>query len=232
MTTAAQTSDLKKRASYKAVEFVKDGMLVGLGTGSTATFAVDALAERIAQGLKIEAIATSEKTAEQARRLGIKLTDFAHHHQIDLTIDGADEVEVSTLNLIKGLGGALYREKVVASVSKRLVIVVDQSKLVDRLGTKTAVPVEVVPFGWQLTAERLKNLGSTPELRLTSDKKPYLTDNGNYIIDCRFGKIEDSAGLADQIGLTIGVVESGLFVKMTSLVVAGKSQGIEILSRS
>jgi ribose 5-phosphate isomerase A len=230
--TTAQISELKKRASYKAVEFVRDGMLVGLGTGSTATFAVDALAERINQGLKVEAIATSEKTAEQARRLGIKLTDFSHHHQLDLTIDGADEVEVGTLNLIKGLGGALYREKIVASVSKRLVIVVDESKLVNHLGTKTAVPVEVVPFGWELTVDRLRNLGSAPELRLTSDKKPYLTDNGNYIIDCRFGQIENSALLAEQIGLTIGVVESGLFVNMTSLVVAAKSQGIELLNRS
>ena len=232
MTMTADQSELKRQASVKAVEFVKNGMLVGLGTGSTATFAITALAERVAQGLKIEAIATSERSADLARRSGITLTDFAHRHQIDLTIDGADEVEIGTLNLIKGLGGALFREKLVASASKRLIIVVDETKLVKSLGKRTPVPVEVVPFGWQLTAQRLKDLGAEPELRLTDAKKPYLTDNSNYILDCRFGAIKDSDGLADQISRTIGVVESGLFIKMASLVVAGKSTGIEILSRS
>ena len=231
MTMTADLSELKRQASFKAVEFIKDGMVVGLGTGSTATFAITALGEKVAQGLKIEAIATSERSAQLAERSGITLTDFAHRQQIDLTIDGADEVELGTLNLIKGLGGALFREKLVASASKRLIIVVDETKLVKSLGKRTAVPVEVVPFGWQLTSKRLKDLGAEPELRLTEGKKPYITDNSNYILDCRFGAISDSDGLADQISRTIGVVESGLFIKMTSLVIAGKSTGIEILRR-
>lgn len=232
MTTTAGLKELKRQASYKAVEFVKDGMVVGLGTGSTATFAVAALSERVAQGLKVEAIATSEKTAQQAIRSGIKLTDFSHRQQIDITIDGADEVERTTLNLIKGLGGALFREKLVASASKRVIIVVDETKLVNCLGSHTPVPVEVVPFGWQLTAHRLKNLGASPVLRCDQEKQPFLTDNSNYVLDCQFGMISDSDGLSDQISRTIGVVESGLFVKMTSLVVVGKSTGIELLSVS
>lgn len=229
MTTKADVRELKKQASYKAAQHVKDGMIVGLGTGSTAAFVVEALAERVTQGLNFIAIATSNQTAELAKKAGITLTDFSKHQQIDLTIDGADEVEVGTLNLIKGKGGALVREKLVASASKKLLIVVDETKVVDRLGDHTAIPVEVVPFAWQTTAQRLMNLGSGPKLRMDEHNQPYITDNSNYIIDCDTGPIHDAPGLAEQIKLTGGVVECGLFIKMTSLVVVGRSSGVDLL---
>src|SRR6476659_3292486 len=144
----------KREAAEAAAALVQDGMVVGLGTGSTARFAIEALIRRVHEGLRIRAIPTSERSAAQARDGGIPLTTFAEHRRLDLTIDGADEIELGTLNLIKGLGGALLREKIVASVSARLVIVADHEKLVDQLGTKTPVPVEVVPFGWETTADR------------------------------------------------------------------------------
>src|SRR5258708_5001115 len=144
--------ELKRAAALRAVEYVEDGMVVGLGTGSTATFVVQALGDRVGQGLKIVGIPTSERTATLARSVKIPLASFAEHQRIDLTIDGADEVERRTLNLIKGLGGALLREKIVAAASRRLIIVVDQEKLVDPLGNRTPVPIEVTQFGWQSTA--------------------------------------------------------------------------------
>src|SRR5579864_3046915 len=144
--------ELKRAAAYRAIEFVEDGMTVGLGTGSTAFFVVEGLGERVKKGLKITGIPTSERTATQARSLHIPLATFAEHQRIDLTIDGADEVERGSLNLIKGLGGALLREKIVAAASDRLVIVADAPKLVDRLGATAPLPVEIVPFGWETTA--------------------------------------------------------------------------------
>src|SRR5579863_7253721 len=160
-------------------------MVVGLGTGSTATFVVEELAARVARGLRIVGIPTSERTAALAKRLGIPIAGFAEHRCLDLTIDGADEVERETLHLIKGLGGALLREKIVAAASRRLVIVVDREKLVDRLGERSPVPVEVVQFGWQATAAALARLGAVPRLRAAQTGEPYLTDGGNYILDCR-----------------------------------------------
>src|SRR5204863_10106607 len=170
MTAAALPTDrdaLKRAAAEAAVELVEDGMVVGLGTGSTAAFAVEALARRHRQGLHFVGIPTSERTAAQARAAGIPLTSFAQHRQIDLTIDGADEVERGTLNLIKGLGGALLREKIVASASRRLAIVVDGAKLVDRLGTHAPVPIEVVAFGLEPTQASLEALGASARLRLS-----------------------------------------------------------------
>src|SRR5499426_2670268 len=161
----ADRDALKRAAAEAAVELVEDGMVVGLGTGSTAAFAVEALARRHRQGLRFVGIPTSERMAAQARAAGIPLTSFAEHRQIDLTIDGADEVERGTLNLIKGLGGALLREKIVAAASRRLVIVVDSAKLVERLGMHTPVPVEVVPFGVEATQEALEVLGASARLR-------------------------------------------------------------------
>src|SRR5436190_23910469 len=155
---------LKRAAAEAAVELVEDGMVIGLGTGSTAAFAVEALARRHRQGLHFIGIPTSERTAAQARAAGIPLTSFAQHRQIDLTIDGADEVERGTLNLIKGLGGALLREKIVATAGDRLIIVVDEEKLVAQLGDHTPVPVEVTQFGWQATAAKLAKLGAEPVL--------------------------------------------------------------------
>ena len=202
-------------------------MVVGLGTGSTAYFAIEALIQRVRDGLSIVGIPTSERSAAQARAGGIPLGGFDRHPQIDVTIDGADEILRGPLHLIKGLGGALLREKIVAAASRRLVIVADGTKLVDRLG-KVSVPVEVVSFGWEVTAERLARLGAKPVLRATGGK-PFHTDEGHLILDCAFGTIDEPAGLERAIGQTIGVVESGLFIGMASLaMVAGDAGVIEL----
>src|SRR6266567_1830908 len=169
MPSASTLTEFKQAAAESAIARVMDGMIVGLGTGSTAVFAVSALGKRVQQGLRVVGIPTSEKTAEQARGLGIPLSTLAEHSQIDLTIDGADEVELGTLNLIKGHGGALLREKIVASASTRLAIVADESKLVEQLALRFPIPVEVVPFGWQATAKRLRQIGADPSLRRSPD---------------------------------------------------------------
>ncbi|HEY1299324.1 MAG TPA: ribose-5-phosphate isomerase RpiA [Stellaceae bacterium] len=223
---------LKRAAALRAIEEVEDGMVLGLGTGSTAAFVVEGLAERVAAGLKVVGIPTSERTAAQARRLGIPIATFAEYQRLDLTIDGADEVELGTLHLIKGLGGALLREKIVAAASRRLVIVVDQEKLVERLGEHTPVPVEVTQFGWQATADALAALGSAPERRYTTGEQPFVTDGGNFILDCRFGPIADPTMVERRIAMTVGTVESGLFVGRSSIVVVASTSGIEVLSPS
>jgi ribose 5-phosphate isomerase A len=224
--------ELKRAAAYRAVDFVKDGMVLGLGTGSTAYFVVEEVGRRVTQGLSVICIPTSERTAAQARGLNIPLTGFDKHPTIDLTIDGADEVERGTLNLIKGLGGALLREKIVAAASRELVIVVDETKIVDHLGDHTAIPVEVVQFGWQATAAALTKFGATPVLRQAADGgKPFVTDSGNYILDCRFAGITEPALLEKQIGMTVGVVESGLFIGRASAVVIASEAGVGIMKR-
>jgi ribose 5-phosphate isomerase A len=222
--------ELKRAAAMRAIEEVENGMVLGLGTGSTAAFVVDGLARRVAEGLRVVGIPTSERTAAQARRLGIPIATFAEYQSLDLTIDGADEVELGTLHLIKGLGGALLREKIVAAASRRLVIVVDQEKLVERLGEHTPVPVEVTQFGWQATAAALAKLGCLPERRYAPGEQPYLTDGGNYILDCRFGPLVDPAEVERNIALTVGTVESGLFVGRSSMVVLASLTGIEVLT--
>jgi ribose 5-phosphate isomerase A len=222
--------ELKRAAALRAIDEVQDGMVVGLGTGSTAAFVVEGLGARVAQGLKVVGIPTSERTAVQARRLGISIATFAEHQRLDLTIDGADEVQLGTLDLIKGLGGALLREKIVAAASHRLVIVVDQEKLVDQLGEHTPLPVEVTQFGWQATAVALAKLGCVPERRYTTSEQPFVTDGGNYILDCRFGPIADPRAIEKNIALTVGTVESGLFVERSSMVVVASSTGVEILT--
>lgn len=222
--------ELKRAAALRAIEEVEDGMVIGLGTGSTAAFVVEGLALRVAQGLRVVGIPTSERTAAQARRLGISIATFAEHQRLDLTIDGADEVQLGTLDLIKGLGGALLREKIVAAASDRLVIVVDQEKLVEQLGEHTPVPVEVTPFGWQATAVSLTRLGCAPERRYTVGEQPYVTDGGNFILDCRFGPLADPRALEKSIALTVGTVESGLFVQRSSMVVVASLTGVEVLT--
>lgn len=229
--TLSDRDRLKQASAQRAIEYVKDGMIVGLGTGSTAYFVVEGLGERVAQGLKIVGIPTSERTATQARSLNIPLATFAEYQRIDLTIDGADEVERGSLNLIKGLGGALLREKIVAASGERLIIVVDQEKLVDQLGDHTPVPVEVTQFGWQATAAKLKALGCDPVLRHASEDHPFITDGGNYTLDCRFGRIADPKKLETQIIQTVGVVDCGLFIDRASAVIVAASGGIEVLTR-
>jgi ribose 5-phosphate isomerase A len=222
--------ELKRAAALRAIEEVEDGMVVGLGTGSTAAFVVEGLARRVAEGLRVAGIPTSERTAAQARRLGVPITTFAEYQHLDLTIDGADEVQLGSLDLIKGLGGALLREKIVAAASRRLVIVVDQEKLVERLGEHTPVPVEVSQFGWQATAVALAKLGCVPERRYTAGEQPFVTDGGNYILDCRFGPITDPGQIEKSIAMTVGTVECGLFVARSSMVVAASPTGVEVLT--
>jgi ribose 5-phosphate isomerase A len=219
----------KKIAAEAAVTQVKDGMIVGLGTGSTATYAVDALGKLVQNGLRITGIPTSEQTARQAQALGIPLATLEEQTQVDLTIDGADEVERGSLNLLKGQGGALLREKIVASASTRLVIIVDETKLVDRLGSRSAVPVEVVPFGWQVAARNLRELGATVSVRRGDEGRLFVSDGGHYILDCAFGPIAAPASLEQKLNSIVGVVEHGLFMGMTSEVIVGGPGGVKVL---
>jgi ribose 5-phosphate isomerase A len=219
----------KRAAAEAAAALVENDMVVGLGTGSTASFAIDALIRRVRGGLRIKGIATSERSAQQAQAGGIPLTSFAAQPRLDLTIDGADEIEAGSLNLIKGLGGALLREKIVAAVSDRLIIIADATKLVTQLGGTAPVPVEVVPFGWETTLERLRALGAEPVLRRDTSGEPFRSDGGNLIVDCGFGLIADPAGLERRIGQTIGVVEVGLFIGMASAALVADETGVRRL---
>ena len=225
----AERDALKRAAAEAAVALVENGMVVGLGTGSTASFAVEALAQRHRQGLRFLGIPTSQQTAALATALGIPLTSFTEHRKIDLTIDGADEVERGTLNLIKGLGGALLHEKIVASASRELAIVVDGAKLVDRLGTQAPVPVEAIAFGLELTRAALEVLGAEVRLRVSSTGEAFVTDSGNRILDCSFGPIADPARLEERIRRVVGVVESGLFIGRAGPVFVADASGIHRL---
>ena len=215
----------KEAAGRCAAEYIEAGMIVGLGTGSTAEWAIRALGERVAAGLAVKAIPTSEATATLARSLGIELTTLAEVASVDLTIDGADEVDPN-LDLIKGLGGALLREKIVASITARQIIVADPSKLVDQLGTKAPLPVEVVPWSHPLIARGLKKQGLAPALRLRAPDIPFVTDNGNYVIDAHFPSgIDDARATERWLNALPGVVENGLFLGMTQLVIVGQDDG-------
>jgi ribose 5-phosphate isomerase A len=232
MTVMPELDRLKTAAADAAVAMLEDGMIVGLGTGSTTWIALQILGQRVAKGLHVIGIPTSEQTEREARRLRIPLSTLAQHDHIDITLDGADEVEVATLNLLKGRGGALLREKIVASATEHLIIMVDETKLVKRLGVQCAVAVEVVPFGWSATARKLRRLVSALERRVTADGQPFITDGGHYILDCRCGGIEDAEDLRRQLDETVGVVEHGLFLGMTSHVIVGGSQGVRVLQRT
>jgi ribose 5-phosphate isomerase A len=233
-TTSEQKSAvdaLKEAAAEVAVSQLENGMVVGLGSGTTAKLMVAALGRRVKDGLRIVGIPTSEHTAGQARTLGIPLATLADHSQIDVTIDGADEVELGTLNLIKGGGGNHLREKIVASASSRLTIIVDESKLVERLGSKAKVPVEVAQFGWQATGRTLSKMKGNPTLRLDSDGKAFVTDGGNYILDCAFGPIASALDLQRELDGVVGVVEHGLFIGMASQVLVGTHDGVKKMHR-
>jgi ribose 5-phosphate isomerase A len=216
----------KQAAAEAAVALIEDGMVLGLGTGTTAKLLVDALGRRIRdEKLRMTAVATSVRTEEQARALGITLTSFASVSALDLAIDGADEVEDGTLRLIKGLGGALLREKIVAQAARRFVVVVDASKAVSRLGERSPVPVEVVRFGHEVTARRLAALSGSPVLRAGSDGKPFITDNGNLIYDCHTGPLADPRAFGSALKSIAGVVESGLFLDGVEQVIVGEADG-------
>jgi len=221
---------LKAAAAESAAALVKDGMIVGLGSGTTAALAVKAIGRRVREGLKITGIPTSEDTTALARELGIPLTDLDASTQIEMTIDGADEVEQKTLNLIKGHGGALLREKIVANVTKKLVIVVDESKIVDRLAAKFPVPVEVVQFGWQATERQLTALGAKPKLRQGADGNPFISDGGHYILDCAFPPTVDAQALAKELDHVVGLVEHGLFIGFAKEVHVASASGVRIMS--
>jgi ribose 5-phosphate isomerase A len=230
LVSAAKVEERKRAAAIRAIAEVDDGMVLGLGSGTTAAFAIEALAARIANGLRVVGIPTSEKTATLARRHGIPLTNFDAHRRIDLTIDGADEVECRTFHLIKGLGGALLREKIVAAASERMIVVVDESKVVDRLGMHAPLPVEIVPFGWQTIFERLEALGCQPRLRMAADR-PFTTDGGNYVADCVVTEMTDPSALEARLANIIGVVESGLFIGLASTLIIGRESGVEVINR-
>jgi len=231
-TTSDSQTRLKRMAAEEAVNIVQSGMVIGLGTGSTAIFATRRIGELLRTGeLKdITAIATSRQTDEEARKLGINMMDDALPLAVDITIDGADEVDPH-FQLIKGGGGALLREKIVAQASARLVIVVDESKLSDRLGTKFALPIEVLKFGWRSQSQFIESLGSKVSVRKNSDGTTYLTDSGNLIFDCTFGPIADPRALSLKLAARAGVVEHGLFMGLaTDIVVAGEN-GLRHLQR-
>src|SRR5271156_4768434 len=221
-------NDQEKEAAARAsLRFVKDGQVVGVGTGSTAAYFIQLLGEQVKNGLKIRGIPTSDRSREQAAELGIPLTTLDECQQIDVTVDGADEVDPQ-LRLIKGGGGALLREKIVASATKQLVIVADATKRVPVLG-KFPLPVEVIKFAQALVAKKIQALGAAVELRRGADGKPFLTDENNHILDCRFGKIPDADGLARQLSDMPGIVEHGLFIGMANVVlVANGSEVVEL----
>ena len=216
---------LKRAAAVAAVAEIESGMKLGLGTGSTTAFALDEIARRIREeGLQIVGIPTSIRTEARARQLGIPLTDFAATDALDLAIDGADEVLPGSLTLIKGLGGALLRERIVAAAARRFIVIVDGSKVGDRFSSRAPVPVEVVPFGHELVASRLARLGLRPVLRLDGNGAPVLTDGGNLLYDCHdIVAGTDPAALADHIRLLVGVIDSGIFVGMATEAIVARS---------
>lgn len=228
---ASDQNSLKQQAASCAVSFIESGMVVGLGHGSTALLAVRALAERIKKGdlHSILAIPCSPEIEGEALSLGIRLTTLDEYHSIDLTVDGADEVDPE-LNLIKGGGGALLREKVVAQVSRREIIMVDESKLSPKLGTKWAVPVEVVEYGLPTQIEFITSIRGEAKLRMNGDR-PFRTVAGNFILDCNFGPISDPDTLAMTLKQRTGIVEHGLFIGMATEVVVAGPQGVRILTR-
>jgi ribose 5-phosphate isomerase A len=230
MTDAEQ---LKRAAAAEAVALVESGMRLGLGTGSTVAHFLDLLGDRLKDGSlsDIVGVATSVRTTDRAHALGIPLGNLAELAPLDLAVDGADEVDPS-LDLIKGLGGALLREKMVAREDRRFVVIVDQAKTVDRLGEKAPLPVEVVPFSWRVHLPFLESLGARPALRMDADA-PFTTDNGNYCIDCRFdGGIPDPEEVDHRLAGRAGVLESGLFLGMTERALVAAPGGVSTLTRS
>ncbi len=230
----ADQRDLQKRlAAERAVEFVEPGMVVGLGGGTTALLALRRLAELLRTGAlqDVRGVPCALAVEVEARRLGIPLVTLEERPTIDLTIDGADEVDPQ-LRLIKGGGGALLREKIVAQASRREVIVVDQAKLSPRLGSRHALPVEVVPFGWQGQRRYLEELGARVELRLRPDGQPFRTDQANLLLDCAFGPLERPEELAERLAARAGIVEHGLFIGLASDLLVGGPGGVEHRTRA
>lgn len=227
-----KTQKLKQQAADRAVEFIEPGMVVGLGHGSTALFAVRRIAALLQAGSLsgILGVPCSLQVEEEARRLGIPLTSLDEHPIIDVTIDGADEVDPN-LDLIKGGGGALLREKIVAQASHREIIVVDESKLSPALGTRWAVPVEVVAFGWRTQVSYLESMGARVSVRQDRNGKRFLTDQGNLILDCKFGPLSHPPQLAAKLNTRTGIVEHGLFIDLATDVIVADAKGVRHLKR-
>ena len=223
---------LKRRAAEAAVAQVESGMVMGLGAGSTALKALECIAGRLANGMlsDIVGVPCSEQVAADARRLGIPLTTLERHARIDLTIDGADEVDPQ-LRVIKGGGGALLREKIVAQASTRVMIIVDARKLSERLGMQWALPVEVIPFGLRAHAAYIEQLGATVQMRSGADGCPFRTDSGNYILDCRFGPMDEPEAIAGALERRAGIVEHGLFLDLVTDLIIASPAGIEHRTR-
>ena len=221
--------DLKKMAAKESMKYVRDGMVVGLGSGSTASIAIKLLGEKVREGWRIIGVPTSKDSESLGRSVGITLGDLKDYPDIDLTIDGADEVD-PRLNLVKGLGGALVREKIVAASSRTEVIIVDESKLVDYLCQKVPLPVEIVRFGHEATLRKLQRFGCVPTLRMRNDEL-LVTDNGNYIADCKFHRIDDPAKMEWELNLVPGVVDNGLFVGLADKVIVSSKSSIRTLER-
>ena len=221
--------NLKQLAGERAVEYVKDGMVVGLGTGSTVYYTIKKLGIMVSDGLDIIGIPTSISSESIAKESGIKLSTLDEHPKIDVTIDGADEVDPN-LNLIKGMGGALFREKIVASASDMEIIVVDPSKMVEILGTRSPLPVEVASFGWKICREKLMKFGCTVKLRMKDDAI-FVSDNKNYILDCKFEQIIDPKQLESEINNVPGVIENGLFLDIADSALVGSEDGVQLFSK-
>lgn len=217
----------KRLAAEQSLAFIEEGMKVGLGTGSTAAYFIKLLGERVRAGLHVECIPTSKRSEEQARREGIPLTDFSVVERLDVTVDGADEVDPQ-LNLIKGGGGALLWEKIVSSASNEFIIVADSRKLVGKLGA-FPLPVEVIPFGWEPAARGIRALGATVTRREGEGDSCFQTVEGNYILDCAFGQISDPESLAASLRSIPGVVEHGLFIGKATKVIIARGNAVEIL---
>lgn len=222
-------SELKRLAASHALEKVEDGMTIGLGSGSTVNEFIHLLGKQVAQGFKVRAVPSSRKTAELAREAGVPLMELTGGKLLDMTVDGADEAD-DRLDLMKGGGGSLVREKIVAAASDKLVIIIDGSKKVKQLGD-FPLPVEVVPFGWQATAARIAAMGCEPVLR-KENEDTFVSDNGNYILDCRFGAIHDADFLHKSIKQTAGVIETGLFINMADCVIIATETGIKTLTKA
>ncbi len=223
--------DLKEMAAREAVKYVEDGMVVGLGSGSTANKAIQLIGQKVKEeGIEIIGIPTSTASDLLGRAVGIRMGELDDHPQVDLTIDGADEVDPS-LNLVKGLGGALVREKIVAASSRVEMIVIDDSKMVDRLCQRAPLPVEIVTYSSKSTMRKLAALGCVPELRMAENER-FISDNLNYIVHCKFERIDDPKAMEAEIGMIPGVVDSGLFIGLASKVIVASAEGVRILERA
>lgn len=222
----------KQRAAEAALKYVKSGTVIGLGTGSTADCFIRALGTALKSGQlkEVAGVPTSIASDRLAREMGIRIVALKDHPQLDIAVDGADEVDPH-LNMIKGLGGALLREKIIAQAAKRMIVIADESKIVDVLGTKAPLPIEVAAFSHEIHAEQFLQLGGAPALRRTADGSIYTTDNGNYIYDCKFAAIHDPQTLQSAIRDRAGVVDTGLFINIATVAIIGNESGVRTIER-